>query len=116
MIGKVVNLRGMPDVLMRRAKAIAAMKRMSLRAFVIECIARGVECGWISTTDELQSAPAYLIPARVGHGWRGSNKACSWEQSRLPGPMVESVRALFDQDAEASFAKHVDECPVRRTA
>ena len=117
MIGRTLKLLGIPDVLMRRAKAIAAMKRMSLRAFVIECIAKGVECGWISPKDELQKVtPPFLVPIRAGHGWKCSRVDCAWESKRLPGPMIKSVRLLFDQDAEASFANHVDECPVRRTA
>jgi hypothetical protein len=117
MIGRTLKLHGIPDVLMRRAKAIAAMKRMSMRAFVIECLGKGVECGWISTKDELQKiTPPFLVPHRVGNGWKCSRVDCAWESKRPPGRMIKSVRILFDQDAETSFSNHVDECPVRRTA
>jgi hypothetical protein len=40
--GKVVNLRGIPEELIHRAKAVSAWRGKTLKAFIIECLEKHV--------------------------------------------------------------------------
>ena len=127
MTGKVLNLRAVPLDLMQRAKAVAAWKGMTLKAFVIECIAQGVERAWGGMFEVREPEPAetlkefspsHLLLRRGINGrvlgWKCSNNCCSWAEKLPPGEMVEDVFRMFEKDAKESYAQHVANCPIQR--
>lgn len=90
----------MPVRLLRRAKAVAAFKGMTLRAFVIECIAEAVELDWATLLKEIPHLVVIRTDDGQALGWKCSTYGCVWEAKLPPGPIVEDVKKLFVKDAK----------------
>jgi hypothetical protein len=111
---KALNLRFMPVELIQRAKAVAAFRGMTLTAFVIECITQAVERDWATLLKEIPHLVVNRTDDGQALGWKCSADGCVWEANLPPGPIVEEVKQQFINDAKASFARHLENCPGQR--
>ena len=93
---------------------MAAFKGMTLTAFVIESITQAVERDWSTLLKEIPHLVVNRTDDGQALGWKCSTYGCDWEANLPPGPIVEEVKQLFIKDAKASFAQHLEKCPIQR--